>query len=249
MSIIWIHVLRSLRRYGRSRMKLVAALVQPLLYFLALGFGLGPTFQDAGRGSYLQFLAPAIVAMATLFSAIGSGVELMVDGKFGILRQVLVAPVSRLTIIAARTVAGATVATIQGALVLVACIIAGFRPTSLSGLAVALVIMMLIALFFSALGTATAARMSDLGSFQFVINFVVMPLYFFSAALYPVTNMPPTMRVLVSLNPLTYGIDGLRTVLTGGTTPFGVVLDVSVLAVSAGILIVVGAMQFSRLEL
>lgn len=249
MRIIQIHVQRSLRRYFRSRSKVIAALTQPLLYLLALGFGLGPTFQEAGRGSYLQFLAPGVIGMATLFSAVGSGVELMADGRYGILRQSLVSPVSRFLIVAARATAGATVATLQGLLVLVACVAIGFRPASLVGLLAAPVFLVLIALFFSGLGTAIAARLTDMNSYQFVVNFLIMPLFFFSATLYPLTNMPPHMRIVVGLNPLTYGIDGLRAVLSGGSTPFGAAVDLAVIGLAAVTVLVIGARQFSRLEL
>jgi ABC-2 type transport system permease protein len=249
MRIIQIHVVRSLRRYARSRMNLIVALAQPLLYLLALGFGLGPTFEDAGRGSYLQFLAPGIAGMATLFSAIGAGVELMVDSRFGILRQALVAPISRLTLMAARTTAGAMVATVQGTLVLAACMLVGFRPASLTALLAAPLFLVLIALLFSGLSTAIAARLTDMNNFQFVVNFVIMPLFFFSATLYPPNNMPQTMRFFVDLNPLTYGVDGLRTVLAGSPTPFGIAVDLVVMGLATSAVLGLGARQFARLEL
>ena len=128
MSAIYILWLRELKRYSRSRAQIVASLGQPLLYLLALGFGLGPVFEKAGQGSYLQFVAPGVIGMSVLFSSIFSGIGLLWDRQFGFLKETLVAPVPRLHIMIGRTLGGATVAMIQGLLVIVICLIAGFRP-------------------------------------------------------------------------------------------------------------------------
>ena len=128
MNAIYILWLRELKRYIRSRTQIAASLGQPLLYLLALGFGLGPIFQKSGHGSYLQFIAPGVIAMTVLFTSIFSGVSLLWDRQFGFLKETLVAPVSRITIMIGRTLGGATVAMIQGVLVIVVCLIAGFRP-------------------------------------------------------------------------------------------------------------------------
>ena len=128
MSAIYILWLRELKRYVRSRVQIVVSLGQHLLYLLALGFGLGPVFQKAGSGSYLQFVAPGVVGMTVLFSSVFSGIAMLWDRQFGFLKETLVAPVPRLHIMIGRTFGGATVAMIQGAMILVVCLIAGFRP-------------------------------------------------------------------------------------------------------------------------
>ena len=130
MSAIYILWLRELKRYMRSRAQIVASLGQPMLYLLVLGFGLGPVFQRAGNGSYLQFMAPGVIGMTVLFSSIFSGLGLLWDRQFGFLKETLVAPVPRLQIMIGRTLGGATVAVIQGLLVTVVCVIAGFRPVT-----------------------------------------------------------------------------------------------------------------------
>src|SRR5919107_2830352 len=127
MSVVYILWLRELRRYSRSRAQIVASLGQPLLYLLALGFGLGPVFERAGQGSYLQFVAPGVIAMSVLFSSIFSGIGLLWDRQFGFLKETLVAPVPRIHIMIGRTIGGATVAVIQGLLVMTVCFVAGFR--------------------------------------------------------------------------------------------------------------------------
>src|SRR4026207_2016547 len=146
MSAIYILWLRELKRYSRSRSQILASLGQPLMYLLVLGFGLGPVFEKAGQGNYLQFVAPGVIGMTILFSSIFSGVGLLWDRQFGFLKETLVAPVPRIQIMAGRTLGGATIAMIQGTLVLVVCMIAGFRPQSLAAIPVALMFMALAAI-------------------------------------------------------------------------------------------------------
>src|SRR5450432_537378 len=125
MEAIYVLWLRELKRYTRSRAQIIASLGQPLLYLLALGFGLGPVFQKAGGGSYLQFIAPGVVGMTVLFSSVFSGIAMLWDRQFGFLKETLVAPVPRLHIMIGRTFGGATVAMIQGVLILLICLLAG----------------------------------------------------------------------------------------------------------------------------
>src|SRR5215470_17935545 len=113
MHAIYILWLRELKKYTRSRAQIIASLGQPLLYLLVLGFGLGPVFQKAGNGSYLQFVAPGVIGMTVLFSAVFSGIGLLWDRQFGFLKETLVAPVPRITVMIGKTLGGATVATIQ----------------------------------------------------------------------------------------------------------------------------------------
>src|SRR5438874_4490275 len=165
MDVIWVLWLRQLKRYGRSRARIVGSLGQPLLFLVALGFGFGPVFQRAGQGNYIQFLAPGVICMTILFTAIFNGIELIWDRQFGFLKETLVAPVSRLTIMIGRTLGGATVALIQGVVVVIICLIAGFRVTSVAALPMAFVFMLLIAIMFTALGTAVASLLEDFQGF------------------------------------------------------------------------------------
>jgi len=155
VAVIYILWLREVKRYLRSRAQIIASLGQPLMYLLALGFGLGPVFQKSGQGSYLQFIAPGVIGMAVLFTSIFSGVGLLWDRQFGFLKETLVAPVPRLYIMIGRTLGGATIALLQGTLVLTVCLIAGFRPHALADIPLALLYMVLIAIVF-------AARRADL---------------------------------------------------------------------------------------
>src|SRR3954447_16077990 len=150
MSAIYILWLREVKRYSRSRAQIVASLGSPLLYLIAFGFGLGPVFQKAGQGSYLQFVAPGVIGMSVLFTSIFSGIGLLWDRQFGFLKETLVAPVPRLHIMIGRTFGGATVSLIQGTLILVVCLIVGFRPAHVAGLPLGFLFMVLISIVFAA---------------------------------------------------------------------------------------------------
>jgi len=245
---IYILWLRELKRYVRSRPQIIASLAQPMLYLLVLGFGLGPVFQKAGQGSYLQFVAPGVIGMTVLFSSIFSGLVLLWDRQFGFLKEMLVAPVPRLHIMIGRTLGGATVATIQGCLIAIVCVIAGFRPVSIAVVPVALVFMILIATVFGALGTAMGSMLQDMQGFQLIMNFMVLPIFFLSGALFPLTNLPRALAIVTRLDPLAYGVDGLRATLLGASH-FGAPLDLAVLAIVAVIFLAAGARQFSRIQI
>jgi len=248
MSAIYILWLRELKRYTRSRVQIVASLGQPMLYLLVLGFGMGPVFQRAGGGSYLQFVAPGVIGMTVLFSSIFSGLGLLWDRQFGFLKETLVAPVPRLQIMIGRTLGGATVAVIQGLLVTLVCVIAGFRPVNLAIVPVALVFMILIAAVFAALGVAIGSSLQDMQGFQLIMNFLVMPIFFLSGALFPLSGLPKALTWATSADPLSYGIDGMRSVLLG-ISHYGAALDVEVLVVVAAVLMVFGAYRFSKIEI
>lgn len=246
-SVIYILWLRQIKRYVRSKPRIFGSLAQPLLFLVGLGFGFGPIFQKAGGGNYIQFLAPGVIAMGVLFTGIFTGMEIIWDRQFGFLKETLVAPVSRLEIMVGRTLGGATVACVQGLIVLCLCFAAGFRLGDLSLLPAAFVFMFLIALFVTAIGTAIASVMEDMQAFPLIINFLVMPLFFLSGSLFPLQGLPPAILWFARLNPLTYGIDGLRGALTGvSSNPLA--LDALVLAILTALATVVGAKLFSKIQ-
>jgi ABC-2 type transport system permease protein len=247
MSAIYILWLRELKKYSRSRTQIVASMGQPLLYLLVLGFGLGPVFQKAGGGSYLQFVAPGVIGMVVLFTSIFSGIALLWDRQFGFLKETLVAPVPRILVMIGRTLGGATVSMFQGTLMVIVCLIAGFRPTSLAGVPLAILFMLLIATVFAALGVAIGSSLQDMQGFQLIMNFLVMPIFFLSGALFPLKNLPKALAFVTRLDPLSYGVDGLRGALIG-VTHFGIATDLIVLAVVAVALLYVGAWRFSKIE-
>jgi ABC-2 type transport system permease protein len=248
LSITYILWLRQLKRYTRSRARIIGSMAQPLLFLFGFGFGFGSTFERAGGGNYIQFLAPGIVSMAILFTAVFSGIEIMWDRQFGFLKETLVAPVSRIQIVLGRTLGGATVAMIQGGIVFVFCLLVGFRIQDYALLPVAILFMFLIAMLFTAVGTAIGSVIQDMQAFPLFMNFLVMPLFFFSGALFPVDGVPGTLHKLMRLNPLTYGVDGLRGALAGAFH-FGVGMDFAFLGIAAAALLGVGTYFFSKIEI
>lgn len=248
MNAIYILWLRQLKRYVRSKPRIIASLGQPLLFLLGLGFGFGPIFQKAGQGNYIQFLAPGVIGMTVLFTSVFGGIELIWDRQFGFLKETLVAPVPRVLIMIGRTIGGATVAMIQGLIVVAICVAAGFRVTTWSALPLAILFMLLVAVMFTALGTAIASVLSDFQGFQLVMNFLVMPIFFLSGALFPLMGLPKALSVVASIDPLSYGVDGLRAALIG-LSHFGAATDVAVLGVLSMILLAVGGYLFSRIQL
>lgn len=248
MNAIYILWLRQLKRFLRNKSRIFGSLGQPLLFLVALGFGLGPVFQQAGEGNYISFLAPGIIAMSILFTGLFAGIEIIWDRQFGFLKETLVAPVSRYEIMIGRTLGGATVAIIQGIIVFGITLIAGFDSLGTANLPLALVFMFLIGLLFTALGTAIASLMEDMQGFQLIMNFLVMPLLFLSGAFFPLDNIPSALRIIVNLDPLTYGIDGLRGSVIG-LSYYGLGFDFLILSVLTGILLIIGARLFSKIQI
>jgi ABC-2 type transport system permease protein len=247
VEVVYILWLRQLKRYVRSRARIVGSLAQPLLFLVALGFGFGPIYARAGGGNYIQFLAPGVIAMGILFTAMFSGIEVLWDRQFGFLKETLVAPVPRLQVMLGRTLGGATVATLQGIIVLLLTLGVGFRPANLAQLPLALLMMFLTAILFTALGTAVASVLEDMQGFQLIMNLLVMPLFFLSGALFPLDGLPRTIGLVARLDPLSYGVDGIRGALIGAPH-FSLGIDVAVLGAFVAVLLVVGSYLFSRIQ-
>lgn len=248
MRTIYILWIRQLKRYFRSKSRIIGSLGQPILFLVALGFGLGPIFEKAGQGNYIQFLVPGIVAMSVLFTSVFSGIEIIWDRQFGFLKETLVAPVSRLEIMIGRTLGGATVAMIQGCIVFIISFFAGFRPPGIGSMAIAFVFMFLTSVLFTALGTAIASILEDMQGFQLIMNFLIMPLFFLSGAMFPLNNLPGVLKVITAIDPLSYGVDGMRGALEG-ISHFGLATDFGVLSVMALIILAIGSYLFSKIQL
>ena len=247
MSAVYILWKRELIRYFRSRARLVGSLGQPLLFLVALGFGLGPVFQRAGQGNYFQFLGPGVVCMGILFTGVFAGIQVIWDRQFGFLKETLVAPVSRFEIMLGKTLGGATVAFIQGCFVLALTMVVGFKVQNPLLIPLALAAMFLIALFFTALGISIASILEDMQGFQLIMNFVVQPVFFLSGALFPLTGVVSFLSIISSFNPLSYGVDAVRGSLTG-VTHFGLVTDFTVLIIISAVILAIGSYLFSKVQ-
>ncbi|HZU80619.1 MAG TPA: ABC transporter permease [Acidimicrobiales bacterium] len=210
VQVVWR---RELIRFGRNRLRIVTSLVQPVLFLFVLGTGLSSLVAKgvpAGSGvSFRTFMFPGVVAMTVLFTSIFSAVSIVWDREFGFLREMLVAPVRRGALVAGKCAGGATVATLQALIMLVLCGLVGvpYSPVLLLTLAGE---MLLAAVAVTALGTALASRMAQVESFQVVMQFVVLPLFFLSGALFPLRALPAWLSVLTRLDPLAYIVDPMR---------------------------------------
>jgi len=248
MNTIGILWLRQIKRFYRSKARLLGTIAMPLLFLLAFGFGFGPVFAEAGQGNYLQFLVPGIICMSILFSSVMSGIEIIWDRQFGFLKETLVAPVSRLEIMIGRTLGGATVAFAQGVLILLISMLFGFYIISWTLVPVALLFMILIALFFAALGTAIASLLNDMQGFQLIMNFLIMPIFFLSGALFPLDTTPVAIQWISKINPLTYGVAGVRSSLLG-TAQASILGNLILLSVLTIIILVIGSKLFSKMQI
>src|SRR5712691_6139101 len=222
MPVVYILWLREVKKYVRSRVQIIASLGSPLMY-------------------------PGVLGMTVLFTAMFSWIAMLWVRQFGFLKETLVAPVPRLAIMIGRTLGGATVAVLQGSLIFVVTLIAGFRPVSVLAVPLAFLVIALIAVIFSALATAIGSTLKEMQGFQMVMNFLVMPIFFLSGAIYPLEGLPKVLAAFTRVDPLTYGIDGVRGVLIG-RTHFGIAVDVAVLLAVGALFVLAGAWRFSKIE-
>ncbi|WP_067052460.1 ABC transporter permease [Methanofollis ethanolicus] len=244
VSTIW---LRNLKLYLRSRSRIVGSLGMPLFFLVIMGFGLNGVVRIPGAGEdYATFLIPGIVSMSVLFTSIFSGIQVIWDKQFGFLKETLVAPVSRIEIMLGQTMGGATTAFIQGVIMLVLSLFIGLHLANPAGFVIAFFFMLLIGVTFTAFGIAIASRMEDMHGFQLVMNFVVFPVFGLSGALFPISSLPSWIQPLTLLDPLTYGVEGIRYGLTGSAQIDPVLCGI-VLSGCAVATAVVGAYLFRKI--
>lgn len=220
---------RDMIRFWRDRVRVVAALAQPLLFLVILGTGLSSALKGSGGGfraglDYQTFMYPGIIGMAVLFSSIFSGMSIIWDREFGFLKEVLVAPIDRSAVAVGKTLGGASQASFQG---LVLLLLAPFVGVKLTPLAVLELVGLIFCMSFAlaGIGVALAARMRSMMGFQFVLNFLVQPAFFLSGALFPVTGLPVWMTALTRVDPLSYGVDPIRRVVLSASGVPDPVLD------------------------
>ncbi len=247
MDIVYTLWLRNIKRYLRSKSRIVGSLGMPLFFLLALGFGLNSVVQIPGEGGagYMEFIIPGIIAMSVLFTSVFSGIQVIWDKQFGFLKETLVAPVSRLEIMLGQTLGGATTALIQGAIILVLSLVIGLQFSGMTGFLIAFVFMLLIGICFAAFGIAIASKMEDMHGFQLIMNFVIFPIFGLSGALFPIESLPEWLRVVTYLDPLTYGVEGIRYGLLG-TSAIGPLTCLGVLGGCTAVMIVIGAVLFRK---
>jgi len=237
---------RELVRFYRSKSRIIGSLGMPFFFLAILGTGLNGVFPIGSGLSYLQFMAPGIVGMVLMFGSMFSGITVLMDRQFGFLRETLVAPVSRLSIVAGKSLGGATTAVVQAIIMLGVSMLLG-ASLQLANLVVLLAFMFLISLMFVAFGVAIASLLDDMHGFQMIMNFIIMPLFFLSGALFPLTSAPAALQAISMADPLTYGVDGMRYLLLG-TSSISFAVSLGVISAFTAVFMVLAAWLFSRIE-
>ena len=247
MDIEYILWLRQMKRYFRSRSRVLGAIGQPILFLLALGYGIGSVYKKAGQGNYLEFLVPGIIIQTLLFSGVFWGIQILFDKRFGFLKEMLVAPVPRVRILLGNALGGATISLMQAVLVFIISIFLGFRMENWAFLPLAFLLMVVLSVTLCSFGAGLASIVEDFQGFQGINNFLIFPLFFLSSAIYPLTNVPDWLRILSEINPLSYAVDGLRYTMIH-QSHFGLGKDLLVMAAALILAMYFAVSRFNRIQ-
>lgn len=236
---------REFKVFLREKSRIASSLFTPLLWVVVFGGGLGSSVSLSGT-NYQVFIFPGILTMTILFSSIFFGLYIVWDKKIDFFKEVLVAPLSRLTIFAGKMLGGCTDSLIQGTLVLAFGVVLGLTYT-LQSVALAMIFMLVLASATVSIGLVIGSRMESPEGFNLIVSFLVFPLFFLSGALFPIGNLPSWLSIFTMLNPVTYAVDGMRGVMLGIST-FPVLLDLGVLVAFAAGMMMIGSIAFSRMK-
>ncbi len=246
---IYVVVARELIKFVRERGRLISTLVRPLIWLFLVGGGMSRVVSPTMGVPYMQFIFPGIIGMTILFSSIFSSISIIWDREFGFMKEMLAAPVSRFSIVVGKALSGTAVSTIQALLIVLLFPLLGLK-LGLSQIILVLSISMLLAFCLSSLGILIASFYESFESFSVIMNFIVMPMFFLSGAMYPVKLLPHVLGIFTRINPLTYGIDALkymvfpRSTLIAHDFPLG--LDIAVIAFSSIVLVILSGYVFER---
>jgi ABC-2 type transport system permease protein len=246
---IYVVVTRELIKFVRERGRLISTLVRPMIWLFLVGGGMSRVVSPTMGVPYMQFIFPGIIGMTILFSSIFSSISIIWDKEFGFMKEMLAAPVSRFSIVVGKAFSGTAVSTIQALLIVLLFPLLGLK-LGLSQIILVLCISMLLAFCLSSLGILIASFYESFESFSVIMNFIVMPMFFLSGAMYPVKLLPHVLGIFTRINPLTYGIDALkymvfpRSTLIAHDFPLG--LDIVVIALSSIVLVVIAGNVFER---
>jgi ABC-2 type transport system permease protein len=248
--------LRELIRFTKSKSRLVGTGGQPLIWLAIVGVGLGSAFAaggvtgSLGKISYITFIAPGVIGMTILFTSIFAGINVIWDKQFGFLKEILVAPVSRAGIVLGKIAGSATVSLITAVAIFIVIVAVGVIPYSLltwQGVIEALVLMVFISSIFVSMGLIIASYINNIEGFQVLMNFLVLPMFFLSGALFPLSTAPVWMKGLADIDPLRYGVDGLRGVLVGANALPLYIDFIAVIGIAIGF-ILVAEFAFRRMQ-
>ncbi len=247
---IYVILMREMKKFLRERSRLFSTVARPLIWLFFVGGGMSRLVPLKGGISYIQFFFPGILAMTVLFSSIFSAISIIWDKEFGYMKEMLVAPVSRTSIVLGKALSGTAVSTVQAVIILLLFPFLGFNMGPLKFLE-AVFVSAFLAFSISAIGIFIATFYDSFESFSVIMNFIVMPMFFLSGAMYPVHSMPEVLKIISKLNPLTYGVDALKNVIfptlhAGVTADFPYLLDMLVLFFVSAVFVVMDTVSFRR---
>jgi len=241
---IW---LRENKRFLRYRSRILTSVVTPLLWLLIFGTGLGSAIRFGNMaGGYQAFIFPGIIAQTILFTSVFSGLSVIQDRQFGFLKEILVAPISRPSIVLGKAIGISTTALIQGIILLFLSFVVSV-PMTIPILLESIGVIILIALGLSGMGLLIASFTDSMEGFNLIMSFIVMPIFLLSGALFPITGLPSWLQAAVYVNPLTYGVDALRGIILHQSV-LPIYVDVIVVAIFAVLMILISSLIFSKKE-
>lgn len=246
---IYVVVAREIIKFVRERGRLVSTLARPLLWLFLVGGGISRLVSPDIGISYIQFIFPGIIGMTILFSSIFSSISIIWDKEFGFMKEMLVAPISRFSIVIGKALSGTVVSTIQAILILLFFPFIGLKLNILQILSI-ICISIILSFCIASLGILIATFYENIESFSVIMNFIVMPMFFLSGAMYPVKLLSPIFSHFTMINPLTYGIDALKYITFPEkkflTHDFSFKLDIAVIVISSIVFIIAASNFFER---
>lgn len=244
---VYVIVAREFKKFIREKARLISTLARPLIWLFLVGGGMSRLVKADIGAPYMQFIFPGILGMTILFSSIFSSISIIWDKEFGLMKEMLVAPVSRFSIVMGKALSGTLISVMQAVIILGLFPVIGLR-LDIAAIAEIVLVSMLLSFCMSALGIVIAAFFESFESFSVIINFIVMPMFFLSGAMYPVNRLPDSLRLATRLNPFTYGIDALKHSILKSRMLFDFPLaeDIGILALASVAFVIAGGMLFEQ---
>ncbi|MBI2084301.1 MAG: ABC transporter permease [Candidatus Aenigmarchaeota archaeon] len=249
--VVYTMWLREMKRWWRSKPRMIGSLSMPILWLVVMGIGLGSSFSIPNAAfNYLVFVSPGIIGMSLLFTSIFSGVSVIWDRQFGFLKEILVSPVSRTSIVIGKMVGSSTVSLITGLVILfIVILLNGVSSLVLNPISLlqTVAFMSLISFSFVSVGLVIASKLTNMEGFQMIMSLLVMPTFFLSGAMFPIENAPQWMKAVAHIDPLMYGVDGMRSSLTG-ISQYPMMVDFTILVAFCVVMVALASHLFSRIE-
>ena len=246
---IYVLWLREIKRLLRAKSRLVSSIAMPMFFLIALGFGFS-NMNIPGLSTdinYLSYLIPGIIGMGIMTPSLMAGISVLWDKEFGFLKEIMVAPVSRYSIVLGRVAGNVSTSLIQAVLIGIISLFLGLQFQSIAQILNALLILVLISTTYVGLGLLFTSIIKDMQGFSSIMSLVMMPMMFLSGAFYPINNLPGAVRAITYLNPLTYGIDGLRGIIIG-TSMLNPITNTIILFIMSFVFLTLGAYLFEKTE-